>query len=93
MLKAAIAGMVLSVSVFVNAGLIYVGSYDVTNGEAWGSNPDVFSAVEAAEEVFAIAVGGDYLTSINGYDIDNISLTAWYTVFSVALAFLLKIIF
>lgn len=79
-LKAAVVGLVLSVSGFANAGLIYVGSYVVTDGDTWPSNPDVYSAIEAAEVVFGAAVGGDYLISINGDDINDISLTAWYAV-------------
>jgi hypothetical protein len=66
MLKAAVAGLVLSVSSFANAGLIvgddyldtdnvsweYIGSFQVNDGPAWSSTVEMFNGLDAAEEVF-----------------------------------------
>ncbi len=65
------------------AAPIYVGSYRVTDGPVWTSDPVVYSALEAAELVFGAPVNGTYYVSINGNDVNNISNTAWYAVIGV----------
>jgi hypothetical protein len=52
----------------------YVGSFNVSQGPAWQSNPDVYSAVEAAALIFG-GNASDYAVSINS---DTVTHTAWY---------------
>ncbi|GAA6205901.1 PEP-CTERM sorting domain-containing protein [Thalassotalea sp. SU-HH00458] len=80
LLKAALVAVVLMLSNTAMAGIIYIGSYNLYDGPAWTTNPEVYSAIEAAEEIFGSPVNGNYLISINGTDINNISQSAWYDV-------------
>jgi hypothetical protein len=85
-LKAALVAVVLMLSNTATAGIIYVGSYDLYDGPSWGTNPEVYSALEAAEAIFGSPINGTYLTSINGTDLNNISQTAWYDVVGVGVS-------
>lgn len=73
MLTIALAPMML-VSVAAMATPTYVGSYAVYDGPSWPSNPDVYSAKEAAALIFG-GVADDYIVSIFA---DSISGTGWY---------------
>lgn len=80
-LRMIIAAAFLMLPFAANAVPVYVGSYDVNDGPEWTDNPPVYSAVEAAEIVFGpLAAGFEYLISVNGLDVNNISLTGWYDV-------------
>jgi hypothetical protein len=90
MIKAAFAGLVLTVSGFANAALIvgneyqdadgllweYIGDYNVADGPSWFDGPINYSALEAAELVFgALAEGSSYAIST----LDNfVNHMAWY---------------
>ncbi|MCK4676231.1 MAG: PEP-CTERM sorting domain-containing protein, partial [Gammaproteobacteria bacterium] len=71
--------VLLFISFSAHAIPVYVGSYHVTDGPQWTDNPDVYSAIEAAEIVFGAAVGGTYSISLSA-DINAITNTAWYAV-------------
>ncbi len=78
-LRSLIAGVAaLLLSTGANASLIYVGSYDVTDGQNWTTNPPVYSALEAAELVLGTPVGGFYEISTVGTDPNLITNTGWY---------------
>ena len=76
-----LAALLASSSLY--AATVYVGSYHVTDGPFWTTNPPVYSALQAAELVFGPAVGGTYSISINGSDVNTISNTAWYAVIGI----------
>ncbi|MHA6346682.1 Ig-like domain-containing protein [Roseivivax sp. CAU 1761] len=58
--------------------LAYIGSYRVSDGAPWGSNPPVYSAKEAAALIFG-GQADDYRISISAsLDPATITDTAWY---------------
>ena len=79
MLKAALAGLILSVSGFANAGLMMVGSFETDDGPSWGTNPEVYSAVEAAALIFGGTADEYRISIIDSLDINDITDTGWYT--------------
>ncbi|TMM46468.1 PEP-CTERM sorting domain-containing protein [Colwellia ponticola] len=76
-LKAALAGLVLSISGFANAGLIFVDSWHVGDGAKWGDQTQIaYSGQEAAAFLF----GGnaeDYVISTISNVVDDINFKAW----------------
>ncbi len=72
--------MVLVILVLANSAgaYTYVGSYRVSDGDYWGTNPDVYSAREAAVFLFGGSVA-DYAISIDSsLDEASITFTGWY---------------
>jgi hypothetical protein len=62
-----------------NAGLIYVGQWEVDDGPSWGSEP----LANTGQEVAALLFGGiasDYAISTLGVDALTIDNMAWYSV-------------
>jgi hypothetical protein len=62
-----------------NAGLIFVGSWQVDEGPSWGSSP----LINTGQEVAALLFGGaasDYSISTLGVDAMTIDNMAWYSV-------------
>ncbi|EKS39948.1 DUF5801 repeats-in-toxin domain-containing protein [Afipia clevelandensis] len=60
----------------VLSGITFVGSYRVSDGVAWGLNPPVYSAAQAAVLLFGGAAS-DYLISTNN-NAATITATGWY---------------
>ena len=57
---------------------VFVGSYEVNDGPLWTTNPEVYSATEAAALIFG-GVTTDYFISTNSsLDPTTITHTGWY---------------
>lgn len=81
-IKSSMIAILLFLSFGAQAVPTYVGVYNVNDGDNWTTNPDVFSALEAAEEVFGAAVNGTYSISLTS-DINNITNTGWYSIIGI----------
>ncbi|MDG2535862.1 autotransporter-associated beta strand repeat-containing protein, partial [Sphingomonas sp. HITSZ_GF] len=57
-------------------GIAYVGSWHVSDGPAWSTNPAVYSGVEAAALLFG-GSASDYRISTNGTDVAQINDSVW----------------
>jgi hypothetical protein len=66
-----------------NAGLIFVGQWQVDGGPSWGSEPLVSTGQEAAAFLFG-GVASDYSISTIGMDALAIDYMAWYSVLGLA---------
>lgn len=66
-----------------NAGLIFVGQWEVDDGPAWGSAPLAHTGQEAAALLFG-GVASDYSISTIGIDALAIDNMAWYSVLGLA---------
>jgi len=62
---------------------LYVGSYSVFSGPGWTTNPAVYSALDAADINFGVAVGGFYSISTLGSDANLIDNMGWYDVIGI----------
>ncbi|NEX91895.1 autotransporter-associated beta strand repeat-containing protein [Caulobacter sp. 17J65-9] len=62
--------------VIVDGGLIYAGSWRVSDGPSWGDNPAVYSGQEAAALLFG-GEAGDYSISTVSNDPNQINYSAW----------------
>ena len=62
-----------------NAGLIFVGQWEVDDGASWGSRPLTRTGQEAAALLFG-GVASDYAISTLGMDTMAIDNMAWYSV-------------
>lgn len=74
MKKLAMAVALAAASGLANASYTYVGSFNVYDGPAWGDNPPVYSALEAAALIFG-GSPSDYAVSVFS---DSVTHTAWY---------------
>lgn len=73
-----IAAALLMTSFGAQAVPILVGSYAVYDGAAWGTNPQVYSARQAAAAIFG-GVYTDYAISIfNSSNYATVTHTGWY---------------
>jgi hypothetical protein len=88
MLKAAVAGLVLSVSGFANAGLIFVDSWHVGDGLQWSSGtPTAYSGQETAALLFG-GDASDYVISTVSNLITDINNSAWYDGMGISMGIL-----
>lgn len=62
-----------------NAGLIFVGKWQVDEGPSWGSSPLINTGQEVAALLFG-GVASDYSISTLGVDAMTIDNMAWYSV-------------
>lgn len=75
--------ILLFVTSHANAGLIFVGQWEVDDGPSWGSAPLAHTGQEAAALLFG-GVASDYSISTLGMDALAIDNMAWYSVLGLA---------
>ncbi len=69
---------VMLASVAAHAVPTYVGSYRVNQGPDWTTNPDVYSATEAAALIFGGSASDYYISTVDSLDYTTITHTGWY---------------
>jgi len=65
-------------SLNAHAAPVFVGSYQVNDGPAWTSNPDVYSATEAAALIFGGTATDYFISIVDSFDYTTITHTGWY---------------
>ena len=57
---------------------VFVGSYQVNDGPHWTTNPDVYSATEAAALIFGGTASDYFISILDTADYTTITHTGWY---------------
>jgi hypothetical protein len=78
MKKFVLAAILAVSSLGAEAVPIYVGSYQVNDGPYWTTNPEVYSATEAAAFIFGGVASDYFISTLNSLDYTTITHTAWY---------------
>jgi hypothetical protein len=78
MKKTVFALALACVSFLAHATPIYVGSYKVSDGPSWATNPAVYSATEAAALLFGGAANDYFVSTSASRDYTTITHTGWY---------------
>ncbi len=84
-LRLAFASVVLSALLPVTAFAMpmFVGTFETDDGAGWWTNPESYSAVEAAAIIFG-GMADNYRISTNGsMDASTITDTGWYTIIGI----------
>jgi hypothetical protein len=83
MKKLLAAAALATVAISAQAAPVYVGSFQVDQGDGWWNNPQVRSASEAAALIFG-GVAADYDISTVGSDVAQINNMGWYSIWGIA---------
>ena len=78
-LIAATALLALAAHGSAQAGVVFVGSWEVDSGPSWGAQPPAYTGQQAAALLFG-GTAADYEISTNGSDVALINDSAWYSV-------------
>ncbi|WP_028862056.1 PEP-CTERM sorting domain-containing protein [Psychromonas aquimarina] len=78
MKKIILAAVLAAASLNLQAVPLFVGSYQVNDGPWWTTNPDVYSATEAAALIFGGSDTDYFISIIDSLDYTTITHTGWY---------------
>ncbi|WP_019612890.1 PEP-CTERM sorting domain-containing protein [Psychromonas ossibalaenae] len=78
MKKFILAAVLAAASLNLQAVPLLVGSYQVNDGPRWTTNPDVYSATEAAALIFGGSNTDYFISIIDSLDYTTITHTGWY---------------
>lgn len=77
-LRSTAAALMLATCGLASAAPTFVGSYQVNDGPSWGTNPQVYSAQEAAALLFGGSASNYFISISDSADPAAITRTAWY---------------